>query len=128
MNEETKICSKCGKEKPLRFFWSAGYGKKKTTCIECCKIMRAQNLLKKRLIEPRKKKVYNQTLCWSCKNAVGRCSWSEVDESKKNRPIKYEPVNGWVAVKTERGDYNSYVVLSCPEFVPDDNYGGNFYE
>ena len=128
MNEETNICSTCGKAKPLRFFWSAGYGKKKTTCIECCKIMRAQKLLEKRLIAPRKNKVYKRTLCWSCKNAVGRCSWSEVDESKKDRPIKYEPVNGWVAIKTERGDCNSYVVLSCPEFVPDDNYGGNLYE
>ena len=121
MNEETKICSKCGKEKPLRFFWSAGYGKKKTICIKCCKIIQAQKMMEKRLLEPSEKKVYKQTLCWWCKNAVGRCSWSEVDESQKNRPIKYEPVSGWVAVKTERGDYNSYVVLSCPEFVQDDN-------
>lgn len=69
-----------------------------------------------------------ETLCWSCKNAVGRCSWSEVDESKKTRPIKYEPVNGWVAIKTKKMHYNSYVVLSCPEFIPDDNYGGDLYE
>ena len=121
MNEETKICSKCGKEKPLRFFWADGYGKKRTACIECCKIMRAQKPLKKRMIEPHEKQIYKQTLCWSCKNAVGRCSWSEVDESKKNRPIKYEPVSGWVAIKTKKMHYNSYVVLSCPEFVPDDN-------
>ena len=88
----------------------------------------AQKMMEKRLLEPREKQIYKQTLCWSCKNAVGRCSWSEVDESKKDRPIKYEPVSGWVAIKTKKMNYNSYVVLSCPEFVPDDNYGGNFYE
>ena len=121
MNEETKICSKCGKEKPLRFFWADGYGGKRKTCIECCKIMRAQKPLKKRMIEPHEKRIYKQTLCWSCKNAVGRCSWSEVDESKKNRPIKYEPVSGWVAIKTKKMHYNSYVVFCFLEFVPDDN-------
>ena len=55
----------------------------KTICIECCKIIQAQKMMEKRLLEPREKQIYKQTLCWSCKNAVGRCSWSEVDESKK---------------------------------------------
>lgn len=71
----------------------------------------------------------SKTLCWRCANAVPNsagtrgCSWSR----------KLIPVEGWDAEQTslyaERWDRNkgcsifnpqtSYVVKSCPEFVPD---------
>ena len=56
-------------------------------------------------------KDYTATICWDCKNAYGRCSWSQ----------KFTPVDGWVAIPTEikqvaRGtkSTSSYIVKSCP--------------
>ena len=50
-----------------------------------------------------------ETLCWSCKNACGRCPWS--DKS-------FTPVKGW---KAKQVPYNigkkksfTYIVRSCP--------------
>lgn len=34
--------------------------------------------------------ILKQTLCWSCKNACGGCSWSK----------SLKPVEGWVAEET----------------------------
>ena len=44
------------------------------------------------------------TLCWVCQNCFGGCSWSS----------EYIPVEGWKAKTT-----TSYLVLSCPEFLPE---------
>ena len=65
-----------------------------------------------------------QTLCWTCKNAVPDgehgCRWSQ----------HLEPVDGWTATetrvysKTNLGDTTykeSYYVIDCPEYDPDDN-------
>lgn len=52
-----------------------------------------------------------ETICWKCANACGGCDWS-----KK----RAKPVDGWEAIR--RDLYNgveSYIVLSCPKFVPD---------
>ena len=47
----------------------------------------------------------SDTLCWSCKNCIGGCSWSE----------KFEPVKGWEATKTfiASDKSNSYMVHKC---------------
>ena len=45
------------------------------------------------------------TLCWVCQNCFGGCSWSS----------EYIPVEGWKAKTTTA----SYLVLSCPEFLPE---------
>lgn len=54
-----------------------------------------------------------ETLCWGCKNAICGCSWA--DDSV--------PVKGWNAEKTivkdNEGDFESYCVKACPEYVPD---------
>ena len=55
------------------------------------------------------------TLCWDCKNAVLGCSWSR----------DFVPVEGWKAVPTkvyggEERVTDSFNVLECPEFVPDE--------
>lgn len=42
------------------------------------------------------------TLCWSCKNACGGCSWSK----------SLTPVKGWQAEKT----LVSYLVIKCPNY------------
>ena len=55
------------------------------------------------------------TLCWKCAKACGGgCSWSK----------SFTPVEGWEAVQTKNktgagDDEPSYLVLQCPEFVPD---------
>lgn len=52
-----------------------------------------------------------ETICWKCANACGGCDWS-----KK----RAKPVDGWEAIRRDlsRG-IESYIVLSCPKFVPD---------
>lgn len=45
---------------------------------------------------------YKDTLCWSCKNYCGGCSWSR----------EFKPVKGWTAKETNQG----YLVLKCPKF------------
>ena len=64
-----------------------------------------------------------QTICWSCKKALGDCSWSKLDEDKKE--ILFKPVDGWVAEKTSLLMYSydgtkrhvtSYNVESCPQY------------
>lgn len=51
------------------------------------------------------------TLCLECANACGGCSWSR----KKAKPVK-----GWNAIRKDLvGGIESYIVVSCPEYVPD---------
>lgn len=54
---------------------------------------------------------HSNTLCWDCKNASGRCSWSQ----------SFTPVEGWQARKTHVngnvGDGQSYLVEMCPLFA-----------
>ena len=63
------------------------------------------------------------TLCWSCQNACGGCSWSEYDP--KTGKIKFEPVPGWEAIPTKISmqgrveKIGSYRVIKCPLYVPD---------
>lgn len=69
------------------------------------------------------------TLCWSCANACGGCSWSDGS---------FTPVDGWTAKKTElqadRGEYRdkivqSYLVKKCPKYENDkDKYKFDFRE
>lgn len=59
------------------------------------------------------------TICWDCKKATGRCSWSE----------KLEPVKGWNAEPTVRHEFHeremrSFLVRACPEFEADARGGG----
>ncbi|MBR5874830.1 MAG: hypothetical protein IKY90_08890 [Oscillospiraceae bacterium] len=53
------------------------------------------------------------TICWNCKNALGKCSWSK----------SFTPVKGWNAVRTEINQngvgsvgVESYLVKDCPLF------------
>jgi hypothetical protein len=58
------------------------------------------------------------TLCWNCANACGKCCWSK----------KFKKVKGWIAKKTIiKGDPNglepnidSYLVIECPKFIKDE--------
>ena len=69
---------------------------------------------------------YGETLCWSCDNACGGCSWSQ----------EFRPIEGWDAEPTARSvtrpihsgsilrghrfeTVRSYRVRSCPEYSPD---------
>lgn len=56
--------------------------------------------------------VYREkSLCWQCENACNRgCSWSD----------NFTPVDGWTArPETNAGGVDSYLVIQCPEFVPE---------
>lgn len=50
-------------------------------------------------------------ICWDCQRACGGCSWSR----------SYTPVAGWAAelsvVIDKDGDFYSYNIKSCPEFI-----------
>ena len=51
-----------------------------------------------------------KTLCWTCRKAYGKCSWTEVDYTKKGWPIRFEPVKGWNAIPTKNEKYTSFLV------------------
>lgn len=67
-----------------------------------------------------------ETLCWTCQNACGKCSWSR----------KFKKVKGWIAEKTIiKGEPNSliseipsYRVIKCPKYLQDkhSNFSTNF--
>lgn len=83
--------------------------------------------VKSRLSGERRKKLVKEhittgwkTLCWTCRKAYGGCSWTEVDYTKKGWPIRFEPVKGWNAIPTKNEKYTSFLVVSCPEYDPDD--------
>ena len=60
------------------------------------------------------KSVHHATICWNCKKACGRCSWSR----------DFTPIEGWEAIPTKRRESwngytriaESYDVYNCPEF------------
>lgn len=65
------------------------------------------------------------TLCWTCQNACGGCSWSD---------RSFTPVEGWDAVPTvlhakhtgERVD--SFLVKECPQYKADEGYKPEEYD
>lgn len=63
-----------------------------------------------------------ESLCLSCQNAVGGCSWS-VWDSSKYAPL-FAPVKGWDATNGLR-EYSThrnsaaYHVRACPQYIPD---------
>lgn len=78
--------------------------------------------VKSRLSGERRRKLVKEhittggkTLCWTCRKAYGKCSWTEVDYTKKGWPIRFEPVKGWNAIPTKNEKYTSFLVVSCPE-------------
>lgn len=54
-----------------------------------------------------------EQLCWTCQNACGKCSWSQL----------LIPVKGWIATPTIIHDsvkpYPSYRIDACPRYIPD---------
>lgn len=105
-----KTCLICGK--PIKGKGRFRYCSK--VCAYKGKLLCTENFQKKK---PKKNK--NQSLCWDCQNACGGCSWSR----------SFTPVEGWEARPTkiklipnkEGLEYtDSYHVISCPEFIPDE--------
>lgn len=90
---------------------------KRTKCKMCGKAFATKNMkrkycCKKCRMEARENKGDGRgQLCWMCKMATGGCSWSK----------SYKPIPGWKAkatiVKDSEGDFSSYRIISCPEFV-----------
>lgn len=66
------------------------------------------------------------TLCWSCANACGGCSWSKTGTYGRVTRIP-APVPGWTAIPSKIRDYKrremieqpGYIVLKCPQYKPD---------
>lgn len=73
--------------------------------------------------KPKPRKTKKDTLCWTCQNACGGCSWSR----------SFKPVKGWEAKKTvikhQRSEGckapfiydDSYLVINCPEYKMDED-------
>ncbi len=92
----TKTCGICGKEFD---------GRQQKYCSFQCR-WKAKQIQSAR--KPKKRK---ETLCWTCKNACGGCSWSQ----------SFTPVEGWDAketvLKSSEGEVQSFFVNSCPLFT-----------
>ena len=88
-------------------------------CKNCeCKKIFFTNSAKKdycskrcRTVAAKKRRDASGQLCWLCEKATGGCSWSGC----------FKPIPGWVAsmveVKDKEGSYNTYKIVSCPEFI-----------
>lgn len=129
-----KRCEICGKEFETT--------KNTKTCSEECKIELKVRTLKRQMDRknekrrtgnpvgrpkkrgPYKERVYkidkNDTLCWSCQNATGKCRWSSL-------PAK--PVEGWTVVEITLKHHNgkdkpvftdSFFVRECPHYIQDE--------
>ena len=66
--------------------------------------------------DPNGRNLHSKTICWTCQNACGGCSWSK----------SFIPVEGWEAEPAmlyakdkAHGGVQSYEVLRCPEYIPD---------
>lgn len=120
---EMRVCKRCGMEKPITNYYKKGENKWRTTCKQCEAIVGKMRRISEKRLANQNNAESRGTLCWRCKKAVGRCSWTELDSSKK---VRFEPVPGWVAVKSlgmPGRKSESYLVLSCPEFDPDERGG-----
>lgn len=113
---ETRVCRRCGVEQPIFNFYVREHGRRDRVCKHC-----------KRTERQKKKKknpdLHTQTICWLCRKAAGHCCWSAADHTKDGRPIRFEPVPGWTAIRTpgmKGRKSESYLVISCPEFEPDE--------
>lgn len=62
-----------------------------------------------------------ESLCWTCQNCYGGCSWTEWDP-QKGTPA-FIPVDGWHAEEQTRvyGGVPdiTYHVIQCPQYIPD---------
>lgn len=70
---------------------------------------------RKQLFVDRSIRKRSEQLCWSCQNAVGRCSWSK----------NFTPVKGWTAyIDKRRGnsgeETETWSISACPEFIADE--------
>lgn len=117
---EMRVCKRCGVEKPITSYNKKDENKWRTTCKQCEAIARKMRRISEKRLTNQNNAESRGTLCWRCKKAVGLCAWTELDSSKK---VRFEPVPGWVAVKSPGmpgRKSESYLVLSCPEFDPDE--------
>lgn len=123
LQHEMRVCKRCGMEKPITSYNKKDVNKWRTTCKQCEAIARKMRRISEKRLTNQNNAESRGTLCWRCKKAVGRCAWTELDSSKK---VRFEPVPGWVAVKSlgiPGRKSESYLVLSCPEFDPDERGG-----
>lgn len=96
LQPEMRVCKRCGMEKPITNYNKKDTNKWRTTCKQCDAIIRKMRRISEKRLTNQNNAESRGTLCWRCKKAVGRCSWTELDRSKK---VRFEPVPGWVAIK-----------------------------
>lgn len=95
-----KICPVCGAVVTKK-------GQAKYCSAKCAYKAELERQKAKRKTTTKRKK---DTLCWTCQNYSGGCSWSR----------SFTPVEGWEARPTKNEQTDSYHVISCPEFIPDE--------
>lgn len=94
----TKTCPMCGK---------TFEGHQRKYCSFQCS-WKAKQEKSQRKTKPKDRK---ETLCWSCQNACGGCSWSK----------SFTPVEGWEAKPTKHNRIDSFFVTKCPEYIQDED-------
>ena len=118
-----KFCPECSKKRRRKpqfipyitkcSFWGKDFLKElhnQKYCSPECREATANKRKAEHMPTPKSKK---ETLCWTCQNACGNCSWSS----------NLVPVDGWKArntkVKSHPTYYNSFFVEECPEYSKD---------
>lgn len=83
-------CEFCGREFNSKYV-------RMQYCSIICKMMAEKSEL-----------YWHEQPCWSCRNAISGCSWSE----------ELTPVKGWIAkplmVKDGEGNIRTYKIIYCP--------------
>ena len=109
-----RICPVCG-----NVYTRVGQAKYcSDKCLNKSKLIRQANTRREERAKNPKPR-WGETLCWTCQNACGGCSWSK----------SFTPVEGWKAKPTQiKTVYNdvfeeSYRVIECPEYIPDEPRG-----
>lgn len=118
-----RTCPVCGKvlDNKLRRKWCSDeckYKKKtyKKECVHCGRVFSTDN--QRRLYcssecrqEASEMSSGKKSICWTCQNFAGGCSWSRY----------FIPIEGWEAKPIKKsGTYlPSYIVKQCPEYIKD---------
>lgn len=91
-----KKCEHCGKTFVTK-------SERKKYCSKSCRIEALKRLREEK-----------EQLCWRCQKACGACNWSK----------HLLPIEGWeateVVIKDFMGDFTSYKIKKCPEFICDE--------
>ena len=78
----------------------------------CCKKCRMEHISQKAKERHKGRYQKKEQICWRCKNATGKCSWSAF-----GKPVKGWEATPYVVKSDNERPINTYSITSCPQFA-----------